>query len=214
MAVSLNLTVGILGELSSGPRGLHERRRLHRRRRRNEPAERCPLGRSCASRSPWWSARSSRRIAGVLVGIPVLRLQGDYLAIVTLAFGEIIKNAHQLPHHRPSTRTACTSSSTHRRKTVADLGLTRRARCSSRDRMGATGVRSIARFTAGFILVMVTLDRCAEPRRTAAPAAPSWRMRDNRIAAESVGINVTKYKLMAFVTSRCRSRARRARSTA
>ena len=31
-------------------------------------------------------------IAGVLIGIPVLRLQGDYLAIVTLAFGEIIKN--------------------------------------------------------------------------------------------------------------------------
>ena len=31
-------------------------------------------------------------LAGVLVGIPVLRLKGDYLAIVTLAFGEIIKS--------------------------------------------------------------------------------------------------------------------------
>ena len=31
-------------------------------------------------------------IAGILIGIPVLRLRGDYLAIVTLAFGEIIKN--------------------------------------------------------------------------------------------------------------------------
>ncbi len=31
-------------------------------------------------------------IAGVLIGIPVLRLRGDYLAIVTLAFGEIIRN--------------------------------------------------------------------------------------------------------------------------
>lgn len=31
-------------------------------------------------------------IFGVLIGIPVLRLKGDYLAIVTLAFGEIIKN--------------------------------------------------------------------------------------------------------------------------
>ena len=31
-------------------------------------------------------------VAGVLIGIPVLRLRGDYLAIVTLAFGEIIKN--------------------------------------------------------------------------------------------------------------------------
>ena len=31
-------------------------------------------------------------LAGFLIGIPVLRLRGDYLAIVTLAFGEIIKN--------------------------------------------------------------------------------------------------------------------------
>lgn len=31
-------------------------------------------------------------IFGVIIGIPVLRLKGDYLAIVTLAFGEIIKN--------------------------------------------------------------------------------------------------------------------------
>ena len=31
-------------------------------------------------------------IAGVIIGVPVLRLKGDYLAIVTLAFGEIIKN--------------------------------------------------------------------------------------------------------------------------
>ena len=31
-------------------------------------------------------------VFGILIGIPVLRLKGDYLAIVTLAFGEIIKN--------------------------------------------------------------------------------------------------------------------------
>ena len=30
-------------------------------------------------------------IAGLIIGIPVLRLRGDYLAIVTLAFGEIVK---------------------------------------------------------------------------------------------------------------------------
>ena len=34
---------------------------------------------------------------GFLIGIPVLRLSGDYLAIVTLAFGEIIKEYYQLP---------------------------------------------------------------------------------------------------------------------
>ena len=37
-------------------------------------------------------------IAGLLIGIPVLRLRGDYLAIVTLAFGEIIKNILNSEH--------------------------------------------------------------------------------------------------------------------
>ena len=41
-------------------------------------------------------------VFGILIGIPVLRLRGDYLAIVTLAFGEIIKNL--VKRHIPRTR--------------------------------------------------------------------------------------------------------------
>ena len=40
-------------------------------------------------------------IIGFLIGIPVLRLRGDYLAIVTLAFGEIIKSIFNEPLYRP-----------------------------------------------------------------------------------------------------------------
>ena len=58
----------------------------------------------------------------------------------------------------------------------------------------------LATFTAGFILIMVTLVIVLNLVRSRSGRA-IMALRDNRIAAESVGINVTKYKLMAFVTS-------------
>ena len=66
--------------------------------------------------------------------------------------------------------------------------------------MGAVGVTKIASFTAGFILILVTLfvvQNLVDSRAGRAILS----LRDNRIAAESCGINVTKYKLMAFVVS-------------
>ena len=91
LAVSLNLTVGILGELSLGHAGFM-----------------CIGAFTSAffSKVMENSAMPSglrfffailigaffAGVFGLLIGIPVLRLKGDYLAIVTLAFGEIIKN--------------------------------------------------------------------------------------------------------------------------
>ena len=66
--------------------------------------------------------------------------------------------------------------------------------------MGAVGVTRLATFTAGFILVLVTLVIVQNLVNSRAGRA-ILALRDNRIAAESVGISVTKYKLMAFVTS-------------
>ena len=66
--------------------------------------------------------------------------------------------------------------------------------------MGAVGVAKLSTFTAGFLLVLVTLfvvQNLVDSRAGRAILA----LRDNRIAAESVGLSVTKYKLMAFVTS-------------
>ena len=91
MAVSLNLTVGILGELSLGHAGFMSVGAFAGIVATTSLAETIPfaplrlaiamvIGAICAA------------IAGVIVGVPVLRLKGDYLAIVTLAFGEIIKN--------------------------------------------------------------------------------------------------------------------------
>jgi len=66
--------------------------------------------------------------------------------------------------------------------------------------MGIGGIKKIANFTAGFVLIMICLVvifHLVNSRQGRAIMA----VRDNRIAAESVGINVTHYKMMAFVTS-------------
>ena len=90
MAVSLNLTVGILGELSLGHAGF-----MCVGAFAGALFSKCMKG----SINPTLSlviaiviGAAAAAVFGMLIGIPVLRLRGDYLAIVTLAFGEIIKN--------------------------------------------------------------------------------------------------------------------------
>ena len=62
------------------------------------------------------------------------------------------------------------------------------------------GTKTIASFTAGYILIMIALFIILNLIRSRAGRA-IMAIRDNRIAAESVGIEITKYKMMAFVTS-------------
>ena len=73
-------------------------------------------------------------------------------------------------------------------------------RDSIKGAQGATGNARIATFAMGFALVMITLVVVLNLVRSRTGRA-IMAIRDNRIAAESVGINVTKYKLIAFVTS-------------
>ena len=93
MAVSLNLTVGILGELSLGHAGFMCIGAF-------ASAFFSKTMTVIAPDMPAWIrflialiiGAALAGIFGILIGVPVLRLKGDYLAIVTLAFGEIIKN--------------------------------------------------------------------------------------------------------------------------
>ena len=139
-------------------------------------------------------------IVGLLVGTPVLRLQGDYLAIVTLAFGEIIAdliNCLLVGYDASGLHILFNVSGT---KTIDDLGLDATGYAIIKGAQGATGTKTIAGLTAGFILVMVTLIIVLNLTRSRAGRA-IMAIRDNPIAAQSVGLNLTKYKLMAFVTS-------------
>ena len=67
--------------------------------------------------------------------------------------------------------------------------------------MGIGGVQKIATFTGGFILVMLCLIVIFHLVNSRTGRGAILAIRDNRIAAESVGIPVTRYKMTAFVIS-------------
>lgn len=115
-------------------------------------------------------------VCGFIVGLPALRLRGDYLAIVTLAFGEIIKNIIEK---------------------TAFLG-----KESGLDTPSFTKDRNIRfiLFTISAVVVILTvfvIQNVIKSKHGRAITA----IRDNEIAARATGINVTKYKLMGFVIS-------------
>lgn len=112
-------------------------------------------------------------LCGVIIGIPALRLRGDYLAIVTLAFGEIVKSLFQN-----------SSDSTF----GGSLGL-------DTPRFDKNYL-----FLIAFVLVLVTLAISQNLIRSKHGRAIT-AIRDNEIAARATGINVTKYKLLAFTLS-------------
>ena len=193
MAISLNLTVGVLGELSLGHAGFMSMGAF--------------TGVTAAialqGRIPSNDLRLAiglvvgaifAGIAGFLIGIPVLRLKGDYLAIVTLAFGEIIKSIFN------NLYVGVDDKGLHMSMLSDKTQLREGGKLIIGGPMGIGGIQKISTFTAGFLLVMVTLVVVFNLVNSRAGRA-IMAIRDNRIAAESVGLNVTKYKMMAFVTS-------------
>ena len=183
MAVSLNLVVGFLGELSLGHAGFMSVGAFSG----------TLVWVSLYDVAPHWLALilafvvggAMAGIFGVIVGVPVLRLSGDYLAIVTLAFGEIIKNIMNAVYLG-----------------VDDSGLhfSLKDAASMNGALGITGIKKTSTFTMGIILVLITLVVVLNLIRSRAGRAIS-AIRDNEIAAKSIGINITRYKLMAFVLS-------------
>ena len=133
-------------------------------------------------------------IVGFLIGVPVLRLRGDYLAIVTLAFGEIMKNIIGNLYAGTDSEGFHIAVSTTKMKLAED------GKYIVSGPLGATGIQKLATFTMGFLLVLFTLfivQNLINSKEGRAIRA----VRDNRIAAESVGINVTAFRMKAFVVS-------------
>lgn len=196
LAVSLNLTVGILGELSLGHAGFM-----------------CVGAFTSAFFSKWMlliapNMNSAVRflfailigtvfagIFGLLIGIPVLRLKGDYLAIVTLAFGEIIKNLVNIMYIGWDDAGFHVSFESSMALNMAEDG-----EIIIKGAQGITGTPSDSNFTIGIILLLITLFVVLNLTNSRDGRA-IMSIRDNTIAAESVGINITKYKLMAFSIS-------------
>ena len=194
MAISLNLTVGILGELSLGHAGFMSMGAFTGTCAAIILTESVPNTNLRLAISMVIGAIFGG-IAGFLIGIPVLRLKGDYLAIVTLAFGEIIKsifNNLYLGFDKYGLHLQLLSEN--------GIKLEDGGRMLIQGAMGISKIKKISTFTAGFILIILTLlivYHLVESRYGRAIMA----IRDNRIAAESVGVDVTKYKMTAFVIS-------------
>ncbi|MGX8699450.1 MAG: branched-chain amino acid ABC transporter permease [bacterium] len=200
MAISLNLTVGILGELSLGHAGFMgigaftgvvASQFLFLNGTASEPLRLF---------AAMLTGAVFAGVFGFLIGIPVLRLRGDYLAIVTLAFGEIIKELITCLIVGVDKKGLHVIFNYNGIKTVADLHLLEGGQVIIKGAQGATGTQTIASFTAGFVLILVALIVVLNLIHSRTGRAV-MAIRDNRIAAESVGINVTKYKMIAFVTS-------------
>ena len=193
MAVSLNLVIGFSGELSLGHAGFMS------------------IGAyTGAIISGWFLSAFDMQdptlrlvlailisgvvagIFGALIGIPVLRLRGDYLAIVTLAFGEIIRNLVNVLY--VGTMDGRLYFSFLNKKLPE--GITMLVDGAK----GAVKIKPISTFTIGFALIILTLIIVLNLVNSRAGRAIQ-ATRDNRIAAESMGVSVTKYKMMAFVTA-------------
>lgn len=193
MAVSLNLTVGILGELSLGHAGFMCVGAFS-----GALFSKCMKGAIDPTVSLVIAVIIGAAVAavfGVLIGIPVLRLKGDYLAIVTLAFGEIIKNIINAVYlGRDGSGFHISLKDSMSLKMDADGGVL------IKGAQGITGTPQAATFTIGVVLVLITLFIVMNLVNSRTGRA-IMAIRDNRIAAESIGINITKYKLMAFSIS-------------
>lgn len=193
MAVSLNLTVGILGELSLGHAGFMSVGAFAGIVVSTSLADSvgaAPLRLAAAIAVGGVLAA----VAGVIVGVPVLRLKGDYLAIVTLAFGEIIKNIVNVIYIGRD------ASGLHFSILSQKFELAEGGKMIINGPMGVSGVQKIASFTSGFVLILLTLFIVLNLINSRAGRA-IMSLRDNQIAADSIGIPVTHYKLMAFVIS-------------
>ena len=195
LAVSLNLLVGVCGELSLGHAGFmgigaFSGVVLATLLKDSVPS---PLLRLILAMA---FGGLLAGVIGFIIGIPVLRLQGDYLAIVTLAFGEIMKNLIGNMYVGTDESGFRFAIATAKPKLVG------KGKWILSGAMGVTGIKRISTFAVGFGLILFTLFvvlNLINSREGRAIKA----VRDNRIAAESVGINVTTFRMKAFVVSAC-----------
>lgn len=192
LAISLNLVVGISGELSLGHAGFMAVGAFSGIvvARILEPSMAFGPARLVIALIAGGIMAS---IAGFIIGIPILGLRGDYLAIVTLAFGEIVRNFMNVLYF------ALDDSGLRFAFNHTIDGIEDNQRIIT-GAIGATGVTKLATFTSAALLTAFTLFIVLNIKNSKQGRA-IMSIRDNRIAGESIGLDVKKYKLMAFVIS-------------
>lgn len=193
MAVSLNLTVGILGELSLGHAGFMSVGAFTGIVVTTTLADLIPAA-PVRLVIAMVAGGLMAGLMGVIVGVPVLRLKGDYLAIVTLAFGQIIMNIVNVLY------IGLDDSGLHFSLLEQKFQLGEGGKMIINGPIGVSGVSKLSTFTMGFVLVLVTLVLTLNLLHSRTGRAV-MAVRDNAIAAESIGISIMRYKLLTFVIS-------------
>ena len=193
LAIALNLVVGLSGELSLGHAGfmaVGAFTGILVTRILESSISAAPLRLIIAL----ICAALVSSLAGFLIGIPILGLRGDYLAIVTLAFGEIVRNLMNVLYFGLDANGKLRFAFNH---TIDEVDTSGRIITGA---IGATGIDKTASFTGAAILAAFTLFIVLNLKNSKQGRA-IMAIRDNRIAGESIGLDVRKYKLMAFVIS-------------
>lgn len=107
-------------------------------------------------------------VVALIVGIPTLRLKGDYLAVATLGFSEIIR--------------------------ILILNMTELTNGAA----GLSGIPFFADWQTAFALALICIILVANYTRSSIGRA-TIAIREDEVAAESVGVNTFYYKLIAFI---------------
>ena len=174
LALGLNITVGMTGLLVLGYAGFFA-----------FGAYLFALGQQNFGFFPWWLAAPlafpAGGVVGYLLGLPCLRLRGDYLAIVTLGFAEAFRETIRNLDF-----------------TGGDQGIIIKPYAIFRGFAGLNGGDVAYVFIALFLFLAVFLVQ----RLYHSPVGRAWiAVRENEIAAASVGVPVVQMKLLAFSLS-------------
>jgi len=172
LAVSLNLVTGFTGQFSLGHAGFMSVGAYLSAGITTALFSGNPLGHSALAQGGFFLGALllgglGAAFAGLCVGVPSLRLKGDYLALVTLGFGEIIRVVFQ---------------------NIEPLG-------------GALGLNGIPPYTSVFWVIAwaaltVFVTHCLVHSTYGRGFVATH---DDEIAAEAIGLNTTRYKIVAFV---------------
>jgi branched-chain amino acid transport system permease protein len=174
LALGLNITVGMTGLLVLGYAGFFA-----------FGAYFFALGQQNIPYFPWWLAAPLAfplgGLVGYLLGLPCLRLRGDYLAIVTLGFAEAF---------RETIRNLDSAG--------GDQGIIIKGYALFRGFLGLNGGEACYVFTALVLFLAVFFVQ----RLYHSPVGRAWMaIRENEVAAAAVGVPVVQMKLLAFSLS-------------
>ncbi len=173
LAVSLSLVVGFLGELSLGHAGFMCVGAYLGGKVSVLFVEALGLSPTLALVLSLFVGAAAAAICGFIIGLPALRLRGDYLAIVTLAFGEIVRSLFRNAPEKWFGGAMALNTPRYSRNYL---------------------------FLIIFALLLLTLAVMQNFLRSKHGRAVT-AIRDNEIAARATGVNVTKYKLLTFTIS-------------